>query len=53
MKRERKSVPAHLRHRIVPTSTGFELRTYYGYVLKAFTMIDDARAYYALHCPEV
>lgn len=53
MRRERKPVPAHLRHRIVPTATGAELRTYYGYVLKAFTSIDEARSYYAQHCPEI
>lgn len=49
----RKPVPAHLRHRIVPAATGFELRTHCGYVLHTFTTLEDARAYYAWHCPEI
>lgn len=52
MRRERKPVPAHLRHRIVPAKAGFVLATHYGYVLKAFASIDEAQSYYAQHCPE-
>lgn len=40
-----------LRHVIVPVTGGFELRTYLGYVLKAFPTLEEARAYYAWHCP--
>lgn len=50
--RQRNSVPEHLRHRIVPTAGGFDLQTCYGYVLKAFTAIEDAQAYQERHCPE-
>lgn len=53
MRGERKPVPEHFRHRIVPTLAGAELQTHYGYVLKAFASADEARSYYALHCPEV
>ncbi len=46
-----KPIPPNLRHVIVQTASGFELRTCWGYVLKAFARIEDARAYYAWHCP--
>lgn len=49
---ERKPVPEHQRHRIVPTATGFDLQTYYGYVLRSFATVEDAQAYYVRHCPE-
>lgn len=53
MRGDRKPVPEHMRHRIEPTATGFDLQTCYGYVLKSFASKDDACAYYDLHCPEI
>lgn len=44
-------VPEALRHTIRPVDGGFELVTCYGYVLKRFETMDEARAYYAWHCP--
>lgn len=46
-----KPVPPALRHVIAQTTKGFELRTHQGYVLKVFATIEDARTYYAWHCP--
>lgn len=53
MRGDRKPVPEHLRHRIVPAASGFELQTCWGYVLSTFPTIEDAEAYYAWHCPEI
>lgn len=56
MPRNRKPVPAAMRHQIVQVSGSFddgvfELRTYYGYVLGTFSTRDGAQAYYEWHCP--
>lgn len=50
---QRKPVLEQLRHRIVPTTSGFELQTHWGYVLGTFTSFDEAQSYYVRHCPEV
>lgn len=44
-----KAAPEHLRHRIVSAGAEVELRTHYGYVLKAFASVEEAEAYYAWH----
>lgn len=51
MKYSRPPVDPKLSHVIRRTATGFELATHYGYVLASFKTKDEARAYYAWHCP--
>lgn len=40
-----------LDHVIRQTTAGFDLVTHYGYVLKSFKTLAEARGYYARHCP--
>jgi hypothetical protein len=46
-----KPVPEALRHVVRAAGDGFELVTHCGHVLRRFETLDEARDFYAWHCP--
>lgn len=51
MRRRAPPIPEHLRHVLVEVESGVELRTWSGYVIKAFATREEAMAYLGWHCP--